>query len=106
MSYNFSLTSVPSTTSDEKLVEAILTGFDHGCGAGQSQNGTYDEAREAVAQVAKAAPHLVAALGPNVAWYKVSVAGHANPGHEQTPGWANDGCFISVTVGAYNPIPE
>jgi hypothetical protein len=37
------------------------------------------------------------ALGDPEAEYNVTFSGHGNPGHEITPGWANDHLTISIS---------
>jgi hypothetical protein len=45
--------------------------------------------------------HLVEQLGDRWATAIVSVSGHANPGHVETAGWANDYVQVSVTIATY-----
>lgn len=39
---------------------------------------------------------LSGAVGDVGETYVVSVGGHANPGHEKTPGWSNDSISINI----------
>lgn len=36
------------------------------------------------------------AIGDPAESYNVTISGHANPNHERTPGWSNDGLSISI----------
>lgn len=60
---------------------------------------TTDEVKEqaGVALLVVSQSILSGALGAPDGKYRVTISGHANPGHNPTPGWSNDALTISIS---------
>lgn len=54
------------------------------------------KAQADVAFDASSAIILTGVIGSSEKKYKVMLSGHANPGHEPNPGWANDCITINI----------
>jgi hypothetical protein len=94
MSYTAYIGPVPkSELTEPDLAAALAEAIAPIAEANPDQADAMDDHAKALA---KALPELVAVVGPDDALVRVSVSGHANPGHEPVEGWADDAIHVDV----------
>lgn len=62
-----------------------------------------DEIREHLKAATDAASELASAVGLPSDLLRVTIGGHANPGHGPTEGWADE--MITVSIYVHRPLP-
>ena len=91
MSWSFSVNNVTHAAADEALNKAAETQINN-IMAGDAG----DEALSQMEQATYAAVAILQSGALGAGPYLVQLSGHANPGHEQRPGWSQDSIRINV----------
>lgn len=72
----------------------------------QLLEGAQKPTKDQIKAAQKAVAELVKAVGGKKDTYFVSISGHANPGHEPMPGYANEIISVSVSARPFVALPE
>lgn len=95
MSYGFSLTVPAGRHYDESNYSKVLNAFEDYSLALNFGDAT-DAVRDHIEMAAEAVDHIASVVGVAGETLAVSISGHANVGHAETPAWADE--FVSVNV--------